>query len=154
MSTAASFGALLSGAGRLVADVVADFGEKVGVAFQIADDVLDLASSGEQSGKTPGTDLREGVDTLPVLLLRRRQEAGTIDEAGARILRDLAGDLSSDEALAGVVEQLRTHDVLEETRELARRWASDAVDTLEALPKGEAKTALVAFANLMVDRPA
>ena len=152
VSTAASFGALLSGAGRLVADVVADFGEKVGVAFQIADDVLDLASSGEQSGKTPGTDLREGVDTLPVLLLRRRQEAGTIDEAGARILRDLAGDLSSDEALAGVVEQLRTHDVLEETRELARRWASDAVDTLEALPKGEAKTALVAFANLMVDR--
>ena len=152
VSTAASFGALLSGAGRLVADVVADFGEKVGVAFQIADDVLDLASSGEQSGKTPGTDLREGVDTLPVLLLRRRQEAGTIDEAGARILRDLAGDLSSDEALAGVVEQLRTYDVLEETCELSRRWASDAVDTLEALPKGEAKTALVAFANLMVDR--
>ena len=146
VSTAASFGALLSGAGRLVADVVADFGEKVGVAFQIADDVLDLASSGEQSGKTPGTDLREGVDTLPVLLLRRREAAG------ARIRRDLAGDLSSDEALAGVVEQLRTHDVLEETRELARRWASEAVDTLEALPKGEAKTALVAFANLMVDR--
>ena len=57
VSTAASFGALLSGAGQLVADVVSEFGEKVGVAFQIADDVLDLASSGEQSGKTPGTDL-------------------------------------------------------------------------------------------------
>ena len=152
VSTAASFGALLSGAGKLMADVVSDFGEKVGVAFQIADDVLDLASSGEQSGKTPGTDLREGVDTLPVLLLRRREAAGTIDEVGARILRELTGDLSSDEALASVVEQLRSHDVLEETRELARTWANDAVATLAPLPKGEAKTALEAFANLMVDR--
>ena len=144
--------ALLSGAGQLIADVVSDFGEKVGVAFQIADDVLDLASSGEQSGKTPGTDLREGVDTLPILLLRRREAAGTIDEAGARILRELTGDLSSDEALASVVEQLRSHDVLEETRELARTWADDAVAVLAPLPKGEAKTALEAFANLMVDR--
>ena len=152
VSTAASFGALLSGAGQLMADVVSDFGEKVGVAFQIADDVLDLASSGEQSGKTPGTDLREGVDTLPVLLLRRREAAGTIDEAGARILRELTSDLSSDEALASVVEQLRNHDVLEETRELARTWANDAVAALAPLPKGEAKTALEAFANLMVDR--
>lgn len=152
VSTAASFGALLSGAGQLVADVVSDFGEKVGVAFQIADDVLDLASSGEQSGKTPGTDLREGVDTLPVLLLRRREAVGTIDEAGARILRELTGDLSSDQALASVVEQLRGHDVLEETRELARTWAGDAVAALAPLPKGEARTALEAFANLMVDR--
>ena len=135
-----------------MADVVSDFGEKVGVAFQIADDVLDLASSGEQSGKTPGTDLREGVDTLPVLLLRRREAVGTIDEAGARILRELTGDLSSDQALASVVEQLRGHDVLEETRELARTWAGDAVAALAPLPKGEARTALEAFANLMVDR--
>ena len=152
VSAAASFGALLAGAGSLVSDVLAEFGEKVGVAFQIADDVLDLASSGEQSGKTPGTDLREGVDTLPVLLLRRREAAGTIDQAGERILRDLSGDLSSDEALASVVEQLRCHDVLGETRELARTWADDAVATLAPLPKGEPKKALEAFAHLMVDR--
>ena len=92
------------------------------------------------------------MDTLPVLLLRRREAAGTIDEAGARILRELTSDLSSDEALASVVEQLRNHDVLEETRELARTWASDAIAALAPLPKGEAKTALEAFANLMVDR--
>lgn len=152
VSAAASFGALLAGASESVGDIVSDFGEKVGVAFQIADDVLDLASSGEQSGKTPGTDLREGVDTLPVLLLRRREASGAIGPAGARILRDLAGDLSSDEALADVVEQLRAHDVVEETRELARAWARDAVQALEDLPEGEARTALVSFANLMVDR--
>ena len=152
VSTAASFGALLSGAGSLMGGIVADFGEKVGVAFQIADDVLDLASSGQQSGKTPGTDLREGVDTLPVLLLRRREATGTIDEAGLQILRDLDGDLSSDEALASVVERLCAHDVLDETRELARTWANDAIAALAPLPKGEVKTALEAFATLMVDR--
>ena len=121
VSTAASFGALLSGAGQLMADVVSDFGEKVGVAFQIADDVLDLASSGEQSGKTPGTDLREGVDTLPVLLLRRREAAGTIDEAGARILRELTGDLSSDGG-AGV----RSSSSCAATTSLRRRVSSRA----------------------------
>ena len=80
------------------------------------------------------------------------EEAERMEEAGARILRELTGDLSSDEALASVVEQLRSHDVLEETRQLARTWADEAVAALAPLPKGEAKTALEAFANLMVDR--
>ena len=152
VSSAAAFGALLSDAGAFVGDVVAEFGERVGVAFQIADDVLDLASSGGQSGKTPGTDLREGVDTLPVLLLRRREAEGGLDDAGRRILEGLGSDLSSDEALGDVVSMLRVHDVLDETRSLARAWAAGAIDCLEALPKGEPKTALVAFAHLMVDR--
>ena len=103
VATAAHFGAWLSGVGDEVSATVARFGEKISVAFQIADDVLDLASTGETSGKTPGTDLREGVDTLPVLLLRRREVEGSIDEAGARILAMLDADLSSDEALARVV---------------------------------------------------
>ncbi len=154
LSAAADFGALHGGAPQGVGDVVADFGEKVGVAFQIADDVLDLASSGDASGKTPGTDLREGVDTLPVLLLRRRERSGTLDDAGRAILADLGGDLASDEALASVVARLRTHDVLEETRALAHRWARSAVDALAPLPDGEPKTALVSFAHLMVDRVA
>ncbi|WP_115728648.1 polyprenyl synthetase family protein [Actinomyces culturomici] len=152
VATAAHFGAVLSHAGDEVAAIVSEFGEKIGVAFQIADDVLDLASTGDKSGKTPGTDLREGVDTLPVLLLRRRELEGTIDEAGARILAALDADLSSDEALARVVESLRAHDVLVETRELARTWADDAIAILDPLPEGEPKTGLVAFAHLMVDR--
>lgn len=152
VATAAHFGAWLSGVGDEVSATVARFGEKIGVAFQIADDVLDLASTGETSGKTPGTDLREGVDTLPVLLLRRREVEGSIDEAGARILAMLDADLSSDEALARVVTALRAHDVLDETREMARKWADDAIVELEPLPDGEAKAALHSFAHLMVDR--
>lgn len=152
LSAAAHFGAFHGGAGLEVAGVVATFGERIGVAFQVADDVLDLVSTEETSGKTPGTDLREGVDTLPVLLLRRREAQGTLDGEGEGILVDLAGDLSSDEALAAVVTRLRAHDVIEETRALAQQWADDAVAALEPLPEGEPKEALQAFAHLMVDR--
>ncbi|WP_026459981.1 polyprenyl synthetase family protein [Schaalia suimastitidis] len=151
LAAAAHFGAWHGGAGDDIAETVAVFGEKVGVAFQIADDVIDIAADGT-SGKTPGTDLREGVDTLPVLLLRRRAALGEIDEAGASILTMLEGDLSSDVALAEVVGALRNHDVLDETRELAREWASNAVAALEGLPQGEPREALEHFAAIMVDR--
>lgn len=154
LASAAHFGAFSSGAGEDISDTVSNFGEKIGVAFQIADDVLDFASNVGTSGKTPGTDLREGVDTLPVLLLRKRQAAGTLDERGERVLTMLAGDLSSDEALAAVVAELRDHEVVEETRQMARDWARAAVAELEPLPECEAKEALKAFAALMVDRMA
>ncbi len=152
VSAAAYFGAFHSGTGTGIADIVAEFGERVGVAFQIADDVLDLVSSGETSGKTPGTDLREGVDTLPVLLLKRRAATGTLDEAGQQILAELRGDLSSDRALSDVVARLRAHDVLDETSALAEEWSDRAITALDPLPEGDPKTALVAFAHLMVDR--
>ncbi|WP_349262220.1 polyprenyl synthetase family protein, partial [Actinocrinis sp.] len=67
IATSARFGALLSGAPDPVVDTLTRFGEVFGVAFQLSDDVLDIASDSDQSGKTPGTDLREGVPTLPTL---------------------------------------------------------------------------------------
>lgn len=152
VATAARFGAFHSGAGREVAQMVEDFGEAVGVAFQLADDVIDIASPAEVTGKTPGTDLREGVDTMPILLLKKHAAQGTIDEDGRMILEMLQGDLSSDESLAVLVGALKEHEVLEETRHLARAWADRAVGFLEPLPESDAKDALVAFAMLMVDR--
>ena len=56
--------------------MLTDFGERIGVAFQLSDDLLDVASTTAESGKTPGTDLREGIPTLPVLLARRAATAG------------------------------------------------------------------------------
>lgn len=154
LSSAAHFGAFSAGAGSEIAATVARFGEKIGVAFQIADDVLDFASNVGTSGKTPGTDLREGVDTLPVLLLKKRFNAGSLDAHGQQILDMLSGDLSSDTALAAVVDMLRDHEVVEQTRQMARDWAQDAVAELASLPEGEPKEALKAFASLMVDRMA
>lgn len=152
VAAAAFMGAYHAGAGEEVARIVEIFGEKIGVAFQVVDDVIDLCSDGEVSGKTPGTDLREGVDTLPVLLLKRQAAAAEIDEDGAEILRLLDGDLSSEESLATVVGMLRRHPVMEQTRTLARQWADEAIDALEPIPPSEAKEALVAFAELMVNR--
>ena len=62
----------MSGADESVVDILTQYGERLGIAFQLADDVLDIASDSHESGKTPGTDLREGIPTLPVLRLRER----------------------------------------------------------------------------------
>jgi len=152
IAASARYGAVFSGAGEDLAVILERYGEKVGVAFQLADDVIDLASDSETTGKTPGTDLREGVATMPVLLLQRRAAEGRLDERGAAVLERLGADLRSDAALRAAVEELRDHEVLEEARELARQWARDAVAELEPLPAGAVKDALEAFAGLMVDR--
>jgi len=67
IATSARFGALLSGASAQTVEALTKFGEKIGVAFQVADDLLDVTSDETASGKTPGTDLREGVPTLVTL---------------------------------------------------------------------------------------
>ncbi|HZW40944.1 MAG TPA: polyprenyl synthetase family protein, partial [Agromyces sp.] len=66
IATAGRFGAMFAGCDQSVVEVLVSYGEQVGVAFQLADDVIDLVSDGAETGKTPGTDLREGVPTLPV----------------------------------------------------------------------------------------
>jgi len=152
IATSARYGALFSGAPREAVDIMASYGEKVGVAFQLADDVIDLSSDSATTGKIPGTDLREGVDTMPVLLLRQHAAAGDLDPAGTAILRRLDGGLQTDEALDGVLAELRMHPVVEEAREMARTWARDAVAELDPLPAGELKVTLRDFAGLLVDR--
>ncbi|WP_420110677.1 polyprenyl synthetase family protein [Pseudactinotalea sp.] len=150
IAAAASYGTLFSGADETATDASIAYGEKVGVAFQLADDVIDLVSDAETLGKEPGTDLRAGVVTMPVLLLRARAAAGEIDEIGASILADLASD--DEDVRATTLDRLRGHEVLDETRVLARRWAADAVAELDALPDSATKRALTAFADLVVDR--
>ena len=134
-------------------DVVADYGERVGVAFQLADDVIDLASDEATSGKTPGTDLREHVPTLPVLLLRRHV-ARTGDAESSELLAVLDGDLSDDAVLADAVARLAAHPATEQAREEAARWAGAAVAALAPLPASGAHDALQAYAEAVVARTA
>lgn len=139
IAVSARYGAMLTGAGAEAERIVEDFGEKIGVAFQLADDVIDLASDSEATGKTPGTDLREGVDTMPVLLLRQALAAGELDAAGQSILSTLSSaDLEDDAVLREVVEKLRAHPVLARTREMAMEWAREAVEGLEGLEEAAA----------------
>lgn len=147
------YGVLFSGGDPKLAESVAQYGEKVGVAFQIADDVIDLVSDPEVTGKTPGTDLLEGVPTMPTLLLRQRAADGEIDDAGREILMYLdERDLAEGDNLATVVAMLRNHDVVNETRALAHAWVDAAISELDAVPEGEVRTAFEDFARAMVDR--
>jgi heptaprenyl diphosphate synthase len=152
IATAGRFGAMFSGADPSVVDVLVRYGEQVGVAFQLADDVIDLVSDGAESGKTPGTDLREGVPTLPGLLARRAAAGG--DAAAAGVVELLDGDLTDDARLAEAVAGLRALPAVAEAQAEATRWAAGAVAALEPLPESGAKAALRAFAEAVVDRTA
>ncbi len=106
------------------------------------------------TGKTPGTDLRDHVPTMPVLLLRERVASGAGTAADADLLALLDSDLSDDAALAGAVAALREHEVLAATRERAQAWERRALDALAALPDGPVREALETFTHSLVDRTA
>ena len=153
IAASARYGVISAGASEELAEHLADFGEKVGVAFQLADDVIDIMSDGDTTGKTPGTDLREGVDTMPTLLLREQREAGTIDPEGTEILDRLENaDLSTDEALSELVVLLRQHPVIEETRAMAEDWMEAGIALLDVVPEGDIKDALIEYARAAVNR--
>jgi heptaprenyl diphosphate synthase len=147
ISTSARFGAMFSGAPDPVADVMIRYGERIGVAFQLSDDLLDITSESSDSGKTPGTDLREGVTTLPVLHARR-----STDPSDARLLELLGADLSDDDRHRETLALLRAHSAIKATRADLERWAADARDSLQPLPDGPAKRALDALCDFVVAR--
>lgn len=150
LAASGQLGAIFSGASQEMQSVMVEYGEKVGVAFQLADDVIDVTGIKQVSGKSPGTDLREGVPTLPVLLLRKAAAGG--DKSADALLELVDGDLSSDEALAEAVEALREHPVTEESWVVARDWSAKAITALDPLPEGMVKTALATFAEAVVSR--
>ncbi len=137
---------MLGNAPKQYLAALSEFGEKVGVAFQLIDDVIDISEAGP-SGKTPGTDLRAGVPTMPVLLLRKKTDPASIE-----LLGKIDGDLTSDEKLAEVVKQLREHAVADEALTEAIRWANEAITALDVLPDGQTKRALIHFAEAVIKR--
>jgi heptaprenyl diphosphate synthase len=148
IATSALFGARFAGAGAAVQEALRAFGEEIGQAFQLADDILDVASDSSQSGKTPGTDLREGVPTLPVLIARR-----STSPSDARLHELLDSDLSSDDALvAETLSLLRAHPALREAETDVRGRAENARKLLSTLPDIPARAALEALCDLVVSR--
>lgn len=146
IATSARFGALLSGAKPEVVEVLTKFGEKIGVAFQVADDLLDVASSQTASGKTPGTDLKEGIPTLVTLYVIAANEPSDKD-----LISKLSGPIS-DEDLPKVILQLRNHKALKQVQEYLTKVANDANGLLVDLPEGPAKQALVNLTFALVNR--
>ncbi len=149
IATSARYGAMFGGASSEVVEALTAYGEKVGVAFQLSDDILDIASESEESGKTPGTDLREGVATLPVLYALR-----SADDADARLRELLSGDLTEDATHAEALALLRAHPAMAEARAYVAGLAAEAKALLSAVPTGPVRDALEAFADVVADRSA
>lgn len=153
LSASARLGAMLAGAPKEQIEAVGAYGEKVGVAFQLLDDVIDLSAKPEETGKVPGTDLRAGVPTMPYLLLKAEPDAGArelamrIDDGVARI-----ADGADPAILDGPLAELRDHLVTEKTMRLAREWTDDAIAALAPLPRGPVLDALTRFAETLADR--
>jgi heptaprenyl diphosphate synthase len=142
LGTSCRLGAMLAGAPEPVIETLTRYGERIGVAFQLSDDLLDVAAESAASGKVPGTDLREGVRTLPVLYAMR-------DPAAAGVLD---ADLSSDAALAAALGVLRAHPAMDQARAVLASYAEDARRTLEPLPDGPARRALGGLCDYVVAR--
>jgi heptaprenyl diphosphate synthase len=147
IATAAEFGARFAGASADVTASLCEFGEQVGVAFQISDDILDIASESVESGKTPGTDLREGVPTLPVLYALRSTDAD-----GRRLRALVAKPLRDDAEHAEALQLLRTSDALVQARKTLQSYADAARAVLVKLPDVPAREALEAVIDLVIDR--
>ena len=145
IAASARFGGMVCGAPEPVLDALTTFGEEIGVVFQLSDDIIDIAS--DRAGKTPGTDLREGVWTLPTLLVRQAD-----DPADAR-LRELIGRrLTDPDELAEALALMRAHPALDQARAEVERRAQAAKDLLTRLPEGPAREAMFELCDQVVSR--
>ncbi|MCC6496633.1 MAG: polyprenyl synthetase family protein [Propionibacteriaceae bacterium] len=145
IAASAIFGGMVAGASPEVLGALAAYGEEIGVVFQLSDDIIDIAS--DSSGKTPGTDLRAGVPTLPILLARRSTEP-----SDARLLALLDADLSADDDLSEALGLMREHPAMTEARAEIHRRAEVARGHLAPLPEGPAKQALAALCDGVISR--
>ncbi|MFJ3672471.1 polyprenyl synthetase family protein [Streptomyces sp. NPDC090106] len=151
IALAARLGALLSGADQETVARFSEFGERIGVVFQLADDIIDI--QGGSSGKTAGTDLLHGVPTLPVLMLKSRWADGTGPQ-DAR-LRVLIGEgPTTREQRHEALTLLRRHPVLAEARAYTCDQARKAAGILAQLPPCDAKDALDDLCGTLAGRMA
>ncbi len=147
IATSARLGALMSGAAPDHVDMVARFGELYGVAFQLSDDLIDIASETDESGKTPGTDLREGIRTLPVLLA-----LASDDPADAELKALLTGDLTDDVALRDALAGLRSHPAMAQAQQTLVGQVDRARAVAGELPDGEVRSALLDLSDYVLAR--
>jgi heptaprenyl diphosphate synthase len=148
IATSARFGALFGGATPEIVETLTIFGEKIGIAFQLADDVIDITSDSNQSGKTPGTDLKEGVATLVTL-----QILTSNNPADAKLKQVLSSPVPETE-IVSVIKELRSHRALNEAKRYLHNLAGESKSILTSLPNGAARETLERLCDAIVDRTA
>ncbi len=147
IATAAQYGGMFGGAAPGTVEVLRRYGESLGMAFQLADDILDVTGDVSESGKAAGTDLREGVDTLPVILVRAQA-----DPSDARLIELLDADLTDDRLHAEALSLLRQNPMLARAQEMTRQVADEACEVLAPLGESAGTDALKALARSAVVR--
>jgi len=140
-------GAMLSQAAEDQVESLGRFGLLAGIAFQITDDLLDIAGDEKRTGKTPQSDLAKDKPTLAVIHLLR-----TIDVPRRAQVRHVLE--SSEQPRRELVDLLERQGSLQYARETAADYVAQAVDALEHVPAGPAKDALVETARFMANRMA
>jgi heptaprenyl diphosphate synthase len=146
IATSGRFGGMMSGAPDDYIDALRRFGDIIGTAFQISDDIIDIASPSDELGKAQGTDLREGVRTLPILYALAD---GTADP---RLVELLAGPIDDDDLVAEALDLLRSSTGLERARVTLSDYARRARAELASLPASAARDACESVADYLVAR--
>ena len=146
MRAACELGAL-SGA-RKYADPLGDFGENLGMAFQIADDLLDYREQKETTGKPSGNDLREHKVTLPLIYALREMPAASLRE----VKHLFASETVSDEEIAAVVGIVEESGGFEYARARGEEFAEQAQNALDELPDKVARQSLGASISYVMER--
>jgi heptaprenyl diphosphate synthase len=149
IAASARYGGMISGAPTEITDTVTKFGEKIGVAFQLADDVIDISSESNQSGKTPGTDLREGVPTLVTLNVMKSTDSGDVE-----LQQLLSAPIEDESTVQQVLVELRNHKALGESRDQLLQIAKEARAALGPLPVCDTTGALMSLCDAVIDRSA
>lgn len=137
IAAAAMYGGMFSGCDEKTIATLGEYGELLGLVFQLSDDILDITSDFETSGKTPGTDLREGVATLPTFYA-----LASTDPADDRLKELLSRPLNDDAEHAEALELLRKHPAIDQARDRTMAYATQAADLIEGLGDSEAAQAL------------
>jgi heptaprenyl diphosphate synthase len=149
ISASARYGAMFSGASQEVTTALTKYGESMGLVFQLADDIIDIASTSNESGKTQGTDLREGVPTLVTLFIMQSNRP-----EDAELKARLSAPIEDDELVVQTLAQLRINPALDQAKKVVTDLAQQANEYLEILPHSPAKEALIELTNAVISRTA
>ena len=147
IGAAGQFGAMFSGADEDQIQRLRRLGSIVGTVFQISDDIIDIDSDPDESGKLPGTDLREGVHTLPVLY--------ALHDSGPdadRLRELLVGPIDDDARVAEALALLRASAGMAKAKDTVARYAAQAREELAALPESPGRQALATLVDYTIHR--
>lgn len=141
-------GGVVGGASEEELDLLREFGSKIGIAFQIADDILGIVGDPKVTGKPVGNDIRNGKKTILVLSALERMDTVSRE----RFLRVFGNPETSDDEVMEAIDLIVSTGAIEDSREFMKRLYKDSIDALRNLPESEARSYLMEMARFIIYR--